>query len=62
MEFSIVFCSGKKVACVGTEVVSSVPVSEFIRSSGGSKQVFSEPDKLGKVNSNPLTYNPNAFE
>ena len=49
MESSIVFCSGKKVACVGTEV-SSIPVSEFIRSCDGSKKVFSEPDKFRKVN------------
>ena len=56
------FAQEKKVACVGTEVVSSIPVSEFIRSSGGSKQAFSEPDKFGKVNPNPVTYNPNVFE
>ena len=37
MESSIVFCSAKKVAYVGTEVASSIPVSEFIRSCGGSK-------------------------
>ena len=62
MESSIVFCSAKKVAYVGTEVASSIPVSDFIRSYGGSKKVFSEPDKFGKVNSNPLTDNPNIFE
>ena len=50
------------LACVGAEEVSSFPVSEFIRSCTGSISVFSESDKFGKVISNPLTDNPNAFE
>ena len=62
MESSIFFCSGKNVACVETEKFSSIPVSEFIRSCGGSKSIFSEPGKFGKVSSNPLTDNPNVFE
>ena len=62
MEFSITFCWRKKVACVGREKVSSIPISEFIRSCGGSIKVFSEPDEFGKVNSNHLTDNPNVFE
>ena len=48
--------------CDGTEVVSSIPVSEFIRCCGGSKKVFSEPDKFAKVNSNSLADNSNVFE
>ena len=62
METSITFCPGKKVARVGTKEVSSIPVTEFIRSCGGSIKVFSEPDKFGEVNSKPLTDNPNVFE
>ena len=43
-------------------MVSSVPVFEFIRFCDGSKKVYSELDKFGKVNSNPLTDKPNVFE
>ena len=62
MKSLILFRSEKKVACVRTEVVSSFPVSEFVRSCGGSRKVFSEPDKFGKVNSKPLTDNPNVLD
>ena len=61
MESSIAFAQ-EKVACVGTEEVSSIGISEFIRSCSGSIKVFSESDKFGKVNSKPLTDNPNVFE
>ena len=47
---------------MGTEEVSSIPVTEFIRFCGGSVKVFSEPDKFGKRNSKPPTDNSNVFE
>ena len=50
----IVFCSGKKEFCVGIEVVDSVPVSSFIRSTDGSNKFFNEFFKIGKVNVKPL--------
>ena len=59
---SIALCSGKKVACVGTDDISSIPIFEFIRSYGTSIKVFSEPDKFGDVNLKPLIGNPNVFE
>lgn len=62
MKSSVTFCAEKKVACVGADEVSSVPFSEFIRFCSGPKKVFSGPDKFGKVNSKPLTDNPDVFE
>ena len=53
---------GKNKASVGTEEVSSVPVSLFIKPDDDSNKVFRESVRFGKVNSNPLTDNPIVFE
>ena len=62
MASSIVFCSGKKEACVGTKEVSSIPLFLFIKLDDGSIKFFSEFFKFGNVNSNPLTVNPILVE
>ena len=62
MASSIVFCSGKKEACVGTEEFSSIPLFLFIKPDDGSIKFFSEFSKFGNVNSNPLTVNPIAAQ
>ena len=48
MDSSISFYSGKKVACVETEMVYFTPVSEFIKSCAGSTTVFSDMINLGR--------------
>ena len=58
MASSIVFCSGKKEACVGTEEVSSVPLFLFYKPDDGSIKFFNEFFKYTSVNQNPLTANP----
>ena len=62
MESPIVFCSGKDEFCVGTEEVSSVFVSLFIKSWDSSMKFFSESDRFRKVNVNPLTDIPIFLE
>ena len=42
MASSIVFCSGKKEACVSTEEVSSIPMFLFIKPDDGSIKFFKE--------------------
>ena len=62
MDSSIVFCSGKKEYCVGTEETDSVCVFSFIRSIDGSAKYFNEFFRFGKVNVKPLTANPLSNE
>ena len=49
MASSIAFCCGKNEYWVGTEEISSVPVSLLIRSCDGSNRVFCESFRSGKV-------------
>ena len=62
MASSIAFCCGKNKYLVGTEEISSVPVSLLIRSCDGSNRVFSESLRSGKVKEKPLTDNPSVLE
>ena len=58
MDSSIVFCSGKKEYCFGTEETDSVLVFSFIRSIDGSIKFFNIFFTFKKVNVKPLTANP----
>ena len=62
MAASIAFCCGKNKYWVGTEEISSVPVSLLIRSYDGSSRVFSESLRSGNVKEKPLTDNPSVLE
>ena len=62
MVSSMAFCCGKNEYWVGTEEISSVPFSLFIRSCNGSNRVFSESLRSGKVKEKPLTDNPSGLE
>ena len=62
MASSIDFCCGKNEYWVGTEEISSVPVSLLIRSCDGLNRVFSESLRSGKVKEKPLTDNLSVLE
>ena len=52
----------KNKASVGTEEVSLVPLSLFIKPDDNSNKFFRESIRFGKVNLNPPTDNPIVFE
>ena len=62
MASSIAFRSGKNMYWVGTEEISSIPVSLLIRSCDGSNRIFRESLRSGKVKEKPLTNNPSVLE